>query len=174
MRFEKHDLSDGMKIPVAALNLGGFGMHEAAEYHVLKDAIVVLKKQMSAAELSHAVWSLQQLSGELLTHLTDQCCPCDGCADIGYEGDHCPVYEVSDFAVELDIPEELRERSGIPKDVPIRVKSLNDGEITFCVNRGKPGLWDVPAPVMRGFLAAGFCPAGLEDVLETGEIIYGT
>ena len=55
MRFEKHDLSDGMKIPVAALNLGGFGMHEAAEYHVLKDAIVVLKKQMSAAELSHAV-----------------------------------------------------------------------------------------------------------------------
>ena len=48
MKFEKFDLAEGMKIPRAALKLSGFGEHEAAEYHTLQDAVVVLKKQMRA------------------------------------------------------------------------------------------------------------------------------
>ena len=52
-------------------------------------------------------------------------------------------------------------------------KDGDDGEITVCMNHDGPGLWDVPAPMMQGFLAAGICPAGLEDMLESGDVVYG-
>ena len=52
MKFEKHDLSNGMKIPVAAMQISGFGAHEATEYYTLKDTVAVLKKQMTASGVS--------------------------------------------------------------------------------------------------------------------------
>ena len=69
--------------------------------------------------------------------------------------------------------EELRELAGIPKDAPVHVELLDDGEFTVSVNHDGPGLWDVPAPMMKGLLASGICPASLEDLLESGETVYG-
>ncbi len=173
MRFEKHDLTEGCKLPVAALKLSGFGAHEAAEYHTLTNAVVVLKKRMNALELIRAVWSLQQLAAELCTHLAMLCCPCEGCEDCCDDEGRCP-YDAMDFAVNFEIPDELLEKAGIPEGAPLHVELLDDGEITISVNHDSPGLWDVPAPMMQGFLAAGVCPSALEDVLEAGEVIYGT
>ena len=172
MKFEKHDLSNGMKIPVAAMHLSGFGAHEATEYYTLKDTVAVLKKQMTALELIRAAWSLQQLAAELCTHLAMLCFPCEGCEDCCDEDGRCP-YDALDFAVNFEVPDELLEKAGIPEDAPLHVELLDDGEITISMNHDSPGLWDVPAPMMQGFLAAGVCPSALEDVLEAGEIIYG-
>ncbi len=172
MKFEKHDLIDGMKIPVAAMQLSGFGTNEAAEYYTLKDTVVVMKKKMTASELIRAAWSLQQLSAELCTHLAMLCFPHESCNECSEDGEICP-YEALDFALNLDIPDELRERAGIPSDAPVHVELLDDGEFSVSVNRNGPGLWDVPAPMMQGFLAAGVCPSALEDLLEAGESVYG-
>ena len=173
MKFEKKNVSQGVKIPAAAMNISGFDPREGAEYHTLKDAVVVLKKRMNASELVRAAWSLQQLSAKLCTHLAMLCCPCDGCEECGGDGKTCHAYDALDFAVNFDIPDELRERAGIPEGAPLHVELLDDGEITISANRDGPGLWDIPAPMMQGFLAAGICPAGLEDMLETGETVYG-
>ena len=172
MKFEKHDLSNGMKIPVAAMQISGFGAHEAAEYFTLKDTVAVLKKQMTALELIRTAWSLQQLAAELCTHLAMLCCPREGCEDCCDDDGRCP-YDALAFAVNFEIPDDLREKAGIPEGAPLHVELLDDGEITISMNHDSPGLWDVPAPMMQGFLAAGVCPSALEDVLESGEVIYG-
>ena len=172
MRFEKHDLREGLKLPCGAMKLAGFQSdEEAAEYHVLRDSIVVLKKQMNASELVRAAWSLQRLSTELCTRLALECGPCEGCEACREDGG-CP-YHPLDFALDFDIPEELREMAGIPEDAPVHVELLDDGEFTVSVNHDGPGLWDVPAPMMKGLLAAGVCPAALENLLESGETVYG-
>ena len=172
MIFEKFDLTEGMKVPRGGLKLSGFGEHEAAAYHTLQDAVVVLKKQMSALELIRASWSLHQLSAELAVRLAMQCTPRERCEECSDDGESCP-YDGLDFALNLDIPEELRERAGIPQDAPVHVELLDDGEFTVSVNHEGPGLWDVPAPMMQGLLAARICPSALESMLESGEIVYG-
>lgn len=173
MKFEKHDLSNGMKIPVAAMHLSGFGAHEAAEYFIMKDTVVVLKKRMNALELIHAAWSLQQLAAELCTHLAMQCCAPVSCEQCVEENGVC-TYGPLDYAMDLELPKELRERAGIPEDAPLHVELLDEGEITISVNHEGPSLWDVPAPLMRGLLAAGICSAMLEDMLMEGDTIYGS
>lgn len=171
MKFVKTDLSKGLKLPTAALKLGGFQPEEGAECHVLRDAVVVLKRRMNAFELIRAAWSLQQLSTKLCTRLALECGPCEGRGACDENGG-CP-YHPLDFALDMDIPEELREMAGIPKDAPVHVELLDDGEFTVSVNHDGPGLWDVPAPMMQGLLASGVCPASLEDLLESGEMVYG-
>lgn len=172
MRFEKADLREGMRIPAAALTISGFGAHEAAEYFTLHDAIAVLKKRMNALELIRAAWSLQQLAAELCTRLALQCCPLESCEHCAGEDGVCP-YGPLDYAIELELPEELQERAGIPEDAPLHVELLDEGEITISVNHDGPGLWDVPAPMMRGLLGAGVCPSVLEDLMAEGDDVYG-
>ena len=55
----------------------------------------------------------------------------------------------------------------------MHVELLEDGEFSIGVNHGDPCLWDVPAPLMKGLLGAGICPAVLEELLKTGALIYG-
>ena len=172
MKFEKDNVSQGVKIPAAAMNISGFAPDEAAEYHTLQDAVVVLKKQMNALELVRAAWSLQQLSAELCSHLAMLCVPHECCEDCSEDGESCP-YDPMDFTVDFEIPDELRERAGIPEGAPLHVELLDDGEITISMNHDGPGLWDIPAPMMQGFFAAGICPASLEELMESGEIVYG-
>lgn len=170
MKFEKHDLTEGMKLPAAAMQLAGFGAHEAAEYHTLMDAVVILKKRMNAMELIHAVWSLEGIIEELCANLLTLCRPCDGCQSCGGSEEDCPYDELS-YAAEVELPEELLEQANIPKDAPLHVE-LEEGRITLSVNREGPNLWDVPAPMMRSFLGMGVCPACLEAMLETGAVVY--
>ena len=172
IQFEKTNSPNGVSIPSAAMKVSGFVPGEDVRYHTLKGAVVILKKRMNAAELIRAAWALQQLSAELCAHLAAQCFPCDGCAECGGDGERCIAYDPADFAADVDLPDELREKAGIPKDMPLHVE-LENGKIVVSANRDGPGLWDVPAPMMQGFLAAGICPAGLEELLKTGEIVYG-
>lgn len=170
IRFEKPNLASSVTIPAAAMTISGFNPGEDAQYHTLNGAVVVLKKQMTAAQLIRAAWALQQLSTELCAHLAGQCCPddCSACAD---ETHGCP-YNALDFTHEIDLPDELLEMAGIPSGAPLHLE-LEDGEVIISSNHDGPGLWDMPAPLMKGFLAAGICPGELDEKLKTGELVYG-
>ena len=167
IRFEMPDHTDSVTIPAAAMTISGFNHGEDAQYQTLSGAVVVLKKRMNASELIRAAWSLKQLSAELLTELAMLCR--DGeCAD-PVKG--CP-YNALDFTHDIDLPDELLEMAGIPKNAPLHLE-LEDGEVVISSNHDGPGLWDVPAPLMQGFLAAGICPGELDEKLKTGEMVYG-
>lgn len=172
MRFEKYELDEGMKLPAAELRLCGFDLQQTAECHMLKDAAVVLKKQMNASELIRAAWSLRQLSAELFAALAARCLACNDGELCGGAATGCP-FDPLDFAADIDVPAELRELAGIEEGVPLHVELLEDGEITIAPNRDGPCLWDVPAPMMQALLAAGVCPASLESLLKSGDAVYG-
>ena len=170
IRFEMPDHTSSVTIPAAAMTISGFAPGEDAQYHTLSGAVVVLKKQMTAAQLIRAAWSLKQLSAELCTELA-MLCRAGDCSECADEVKGCP-YNALDFTHEIDLPDELLEMAGIPSGAPLHLE-LEDGEVIISSNHDGPGLWDVPAPLMKGFLAAGICPGELDEKLKTGEIVYG-
>ena len=169
-KFEKPNLTDSVTIPAAAMTVSGFAPGEDAQYHTISGAVVVLKKRMNASELIRAAWSLKQLASELLTELAMQCRDGD-CAECADPDKGCP-YNALDFTHDIDLPDELLEMAGIPKNAPLHLE-LEYGEVVISANHDGPGLWDIPAPLMQGFLAAGICPGELEEKLKSGEIVYG-
>ena len=127
MKFEKHDLTNGMRIPAAAMRISGFDTDEAAQYFTLNNSVVVLKKRMNMPELLKAAWSLNKLSSELWGYAALSCGGCEGlCGSCNGE---CP-YDEEDFS-------------------------------------------EVPGPFIGYFAEAGVCPAALENLLMSGEIVYG-
>ena len=162
----------GLCIPTDALTAAGFSRREETDCLALKNAVVVLKKQMNALELVRAAWSLLNLSIELTEALVDECGQCNNGELCGTQQLGCP-FDPLDFATPIEIPDDLRELAGIEKGVPLHVELLEDGEITILPNRDGPGLWDVPAPMMQLLLKSGVCAGYLESLLKSGEIIYG-
>ena len=165
MTIEQDNKTLGVKLPLSGMILSKLNPNDTLELHPLKDAAVVMKKYMNASELISAAWSLHRLSAELCAQLAVRCDRCTGCES------GCQFDEL-DYAVETDFPDDVKEIAGIPKDAPLHIEFHDDGEISFCVNHDGPGLWDVPAPLMQGFLCSGVCPAGLEKLLKSGETIY--
>lgn len=78
MKFVKGTANQRLYIPPAALRLAKFSGEDSAELHVIEDALVILKQEMTAAELLRAAYALHQLSVELCTHLALACGRCSG------------------------------------------------------------------------------------------------
>lgn len=171
MKFEAEKAGLGIHIPASAMLISDFGREDRTEYHTLQDAVVVLKKQMTAMELIHAISSLGQLAAQLWGSLTARCRSCDNCGGCEEERD-CP-YDSFDFAADIRIPDEFLERAGIASDAPLHVERAGDGSITVSAGGNGSELWNVPAELMQCFLDSGICPGTLEDLLEEGGVIYG-
>lgn len=171
MKVDMTTTKNGAIIPPAALKSSGFGPHEGVECNALNGCVVALKKNMNAMELIRAAWALISLASDLTQALTDQCGYCDGkCGSCNHE---CP-YGQTDFSVDMQVPEEFREIADIPDDAVLHAEFPEKGGILLCESTGDPPeLWDVPAPMMEGLLAAGVCPASLEMLLKSGEAVYG-
>ena len=155
----------GIKLPFSGLIESKIKLSDALELHTLQNAAVVMNKSLNASALIRAIWSLYQLAAELSAHLAMRCDTCSGC-ESGCQ------YDDLDYAVGTVFPDDVLEIAGIPKGTPLHIEFHDDGEISFCVNHDGPGLWDVPAPLMQGFLLCGVCPAGLEKLLKSGETVY--
>lgn len=69
-----------LHIPGAALKVSRFEGQEQAEYRPLDDVIVVLKRQMTAAEMINVIQQLSDTVSDLLEHLSEACGPCEECA----------------------------------------------------------------------------------------------
>ncbi len=121
-------------------------------------------------ELIRAAWALHNLSAELLTALARECGGCDGLCG-SCDGD-CP-FDSTDFAVDVDLPKEILKLGGVSDDAVLHAEYPGEDGILLRENDGEPGLWDVPLPLMEGFMAAGVCPASLELLLRSREVVYG-
>lgn len=80
LKFNKTLSPDGLRLPSAVFRIGGFASNEEAEIHPVQDAVVVLKRHMTALELVGAFQSLNALSAELGTELVKACGLCWDCA----------------------------------------------------------------------------------------------
>ncbi len=69
-----------LHIPGAALKISRFEGQTQAEYRPLDDVIVVLKRQMTAAEMINAIQQLSDTASDLMTELAEVCGPCEECA----------------------------------------------------------------------------------------------
>lgn len=166
MNTEYETKTELQKTLLAALKESGFQVGERIEVRTLESVVVVVKEKMNASELISAVCQLEQFRGELEEQLMSRCERCTGCES------EC-AYGALDFAVDISLPQELRELAGISPHAPVHVESFGDGEITFSANRDEPGLWDIPPAIMSEYLARGICPASLEALMNSGKTVYG-
>lgn len=166
MKFVKEYAGANLTIPAAALKVSRFEP-EKVELHALKDAVVVLKAQMTAMELVHVMEGLNQLSTDLAVQLARACGPCGGCG-----GDGCPYEDGEGYDIEL--PGYLKEEAGIPQDAKLcAVVDEEDGTVTIQEAGYDHDLRDVPANLLAVFQASGVCLGELEERLITEEIVYG-
>lgn len=155
----------GVHIPPAALALSGFGKEDALEGHAMSDAVVLLRKEMNASELLRAADALKNLATSLCVHLYRACSRCQECSEV------CP-YGPEDFAVDIDLSDELRKAAGIAPDAKLRAE-FGDGVAVIHADDGAPGLRDVPPYIMAPFLTLGGCPGDLDEHIQEGDVIYG-
>lgn len=166
MKFLKETTSMGLQIPAAAMKLSGFESNGRVELHASEDTLVVLKQRMTAMELLRAAKSLQTLVTDLHVHLAKVCGPCTGC-----DGE-CPFADWDEDGVAL--PDCLREEAGIPKNAKLCV-SVDEEEHTVTITEADydHDLQDVPEEVLEMFSASDICIGELEELLLTGDLVYG-
>lgn len=80
LKFSKTLSPDGLRLPSAVFRIGGFASNEETEVRPVQDAVVVLKRHMTALELAGAFQSLNALSAELGTELVKASGLCRDCA----------------------------------------------------------------------------------------------
>ncbi len=80
LKFNKTLSPDGLRLPGAVFRISGFASNEEAEVRPIQDAVVVLKRRMTALELAGAIQSLHTLSTELGTELVKASGLCRDCA----------------------------------------------------------------------------------------------
>ena len=166
MKFNKQINNGTLLIPSGVSKISGFEADEKAEIHALDSAVVVLKKQMTAMELIHAMDALHQLATELTVHLARVCGACDECED------DCPLDDLEDGMLEL--PDYLREEAGIPAGAKLCVY-VDDEENTVTIAEAgyDHDLRDVPPYLLEMLVDAGICLGELEERLMVGDLIYG-
>jgi hypothetical protein len=177
-------------LPEFACELCGFTGEETLELHAAEDTLVVLKEQMTAMELIHAIDALGGIASELTVILAKACGFCDNCGDGNSE--HCadcdsskdgPVEWVKDCELCRDllngdeairVPEYLLEEAGIPKDSKLQAYVDEDsGEITIAEADTQYDIADVPAGIRAVLAQSGVCLAGLDELLMLEKIVYG-
>ena len=160
MNFNTKITREGLSIPKSAAKASSFASWEDLRGHALPQAIVVLKKQMTAKELLAAADSLYQLFLTLHLEPLTCCGQCDSCRDA------CPF----ELERQARLSDEELEEMGI--SLPDHLSVLND-DGDLLITQRYPGLEDVPVALMRVLDENGICLSGLADYLRTGDIVYG-
>ena len=81
LKFNKTLAPDGLRLPSAVFRIGDFASNEEAEVRPIQDAVVVLKRRMTALELAGTIQSLHALSVELGVELVKACGLCRDCVE---------------------------------------------------------------------------------------------
>lgn len=161
MQFTLEIGKKGLRVRREILNASGFQREEALDVRGMEQAVVIMKREMTAMELVQAIHSLSGLAAGLLNHLKKVCDPCEHC-----EGG-CP-YDKPDFRCSLD--ENLLEWAGIPKGSRMDV-SAAPGQLIFSVAEGFD-LRDVPPEMKELFRQTNICLDELDGLLAGGSVIY--
>ena len=161
-KFMKNTTKKKLVIPNAVMELGGFEKGAPVEICVQDDAVIILKKEMTAMELVGAIQSLRVLTTDLLVHLAKVCGPCDNC------GAACPCMGDEEA---LHPSDALLAEAGIPKGAKLDVFA-EEGVIHITAADG-PDLRDVPADLLELFRQTGICLDELDGLLRENEVVYG-
>lgn len=168
MKFLRETNERGLHVLTPELKLAGFSKKEEATVHVMDDAVVILKHQMSAIDIIRAINGIKGVTVELMLNLAEACGSCDDC-----EEDYCS-YEDFDFDEgDIELPVNLLDEAGITEDD--RLCGVADREkktITIYEADYKNDLSDIPPDIMDLLVDAGICLKNLERLLVTGEKIY--
>lgn len=164
MNFSSGSSRKGAKIRPILFHLAEIPLGDMVTFRVAPGVVVMTAEKLSALELLEAAKSLKEMAAELCTELTLKCGKCVNCDE------ECP-YGPEDFGIRADVPDELRERAGIPEDADVFV-NVEDGRIVLAPDDGPPGLRDVPKFFLDGFLEAGRCPADLEILLTSQDNVF--
>lgn len=166
MKFISKVTDKSLSIPAAAVKVSGFAHGDPVELHAQDQALVLLKQQMTAAELIRAVDGLHKLTMELIVHLAKVCGPCDGC------NGQCPF---GDFEYDdITLPDDLREEAGIPAGAKLcAYVDEEENTVTIAEAGYDHDLRDVPEDLLEVLESLGICMGELEEHLMVGDLVYG-
>ena len=166
-KFVKSTTKKKLVIPNVVLELSEFERGGMVEICALPDAVVVLKREMTAMELIRAVDSLQRLAVELNQHLAEACGPCEDCSEDG----ECPALPERTQTI---VPEAVREEVGIPANAKLCAWPGNEpGTVTVAQADYRYDLTDVPEWELSTLAMMGVCLGELEERLMAEDIVYG-
>ncbi len=166
IKFTKEKQTKGVLIPSAALKICGLQDMEKFEIHVTGEAMALLPATMTAPELLHTIFALQELEQELCDHLIKVCGECDECNE-GF----CPF---SLDQEEIKVSSELMEAAGIPQDA--RLVACPDSETaTINITRAPfdADLREIPRELLEKLSAEGICMGELAEKFAEGAVVYG-
>ena len=166
-KFIKNTTKKKLVIPNVVMELSEFERGEMVEICALPDAVVVLKREMTAMELIRAVDSLQRLAMELNRHLAGVCGPCEDCRG---DGD-CPAEPAH---TRTAIPDEVRKDVRIPANAKLCAwPGEQEGTVTVAQADYRYDLTDVPEWELSTLAMMGVCLGELEERLMAEDIVYG-
>ena len=153
-------------IPRAAIVISKLDGADALGLHALENAAVLLKERMTAMEVLNAIDSLDELSSQLLEALVESCEQCVCCEE------NCPF--ICDNGG-IKLPGHLLDEANIPEGA--KLSAVADPE-TGCVivseNNAAHDIDDVPDGLLDDLLGCGICLESLNELLTSGEIVYGS
>ena len=164
-KFIKNTTKKKLVIPNVVMELSEFERGGMVEICALPDAVVVLKREMTAMELIRAVESLQRLAMELNRHLARVCGPCEDCSG---DGD-CPAEPAH---TRTAIPDEVRKDVRIPANAKLCAWP-GEQEGTVAQADYRYDLTDVPEWELSTLAMMGVCLGELEERLMAEDIVYG-
>lgn len=166
-KFIKNTTKKKLVIPNVVMELSEFERGGMVEICALPDAVVVLKREMTAMELIRAVDSLQRLAMELNRHLAGVCGPCEDCSG---DGD-CPAEPAH---TRTAIPDEVRKDVRIPANAKLCAwPGEQEGTVTVAQADYRYDLTDVPEWELSTLAMMGVCLGELEERLMAEDIVYG-
>lgn len=166
MKFIKGTTKKKLVIPNTVMAMSGFERGGMVEIRALTDAVVILKKEMTAMELANAVDGLQRLAVELLAELAGVCGPCQDCGS-----GECPAAPDRTATV---LPEEVRKDAGIPEGAKLRACPGEErGTVRVSQADYRYDLTDVPDWERSVLESLGVCLGDLKDLLMSEDIVYG-
>ena len=164
--FTKGTTKKKLVIPNLIMEQSGFEKGKMVEIHALTDAVVILKKEMTAMELVHAIDQLQRMSADLTVHLAQVCGPCGGCAE------ECDI-DLEHPGSGVDLPGWVRKEAGIAEDAKLCAWLADDGTVRVDQANYRYDLSDVPPNILEVLAASGVCLSELELRLMQEDAVYG-
>ena len=166
-KFVKSTTKKKLVIPNVVLELSEFERGGMVEICALPDAVVVLKREMTAMELIRAVDSLQRLAVELNQHLAEACGPCEHCSEDG----ECPALPER---TQTAVPEAVMKDAGIPAGAKLcSWPGEEPGTVTVGQADYRYDLTDVPEWELSTLAMMGVCLGELDEKLMSEDVVYG-
>ena len=166
-KVTKNTTKKKLVIPYDVLKESGMERGDPVEIRAVDDAVVILRKEMTAMELVRAIDSLQSTVLDLTLHLVDVCGPCEDCTGT----EVCPADPSRTATV---IPDEIRDEAHIPAGVKLCAwAGAEPGTVMVGQADYRYDLTDVPAWVLEILANHGVCLGRLEDRLIDEEPVYG-